>query len=219
MPGSGGTATEPVSRGEVEIVEPTAAERAIGRRAAESRATVPFLELGVEIEIGEPSGAAAVLSAVALALRETPRANAAYRDGRFELYSRVNVAVVIGDMAPTVFDADTKSIEELDRELAELAGRAARGELTSPELSSATATFADLGPLGVDRPSIVPALSQAVAIAAGAIRQRPVVRQGDIVPGRTMQLTLICDHRILYGAAAAAFAARIRELIEEPVRR
>ncbi len=206
-----------MSRGEVEIVEPTAAERAIGRRAAESRATMPFYELGVEIEIGARSGTAVTLRAVALALRESPRANAAYRDGRFELYSRVNVAVVMGDVAPTVFDADTKSIEELTAELEQLGGRAERGELTSPELSSATSTFAELGPLGIDRPSIVPVIGQAVAIAAGAIRERPLVRGGAIVPGQTMQLTLACDHRILYGAAAAEFGTRIRQLLEEPV--
>jgi pyruvate dehydrogenase E2 component (dihydrolipoamide acetyltransferase) len=205
-----------VSRGEVQIVEPTAAERAIGRRAAESRATVPFYELGVEIDLGGRSGTAVVLGAIAQALRESPRANAAYRDGRFELYSRVNVAVVMGNVAPTVFDADTKSIEQLAAELETLSGRAERGELTPPELSSATSTFADLGPLGVDRPSIVPVIGQAVAIAAGAIRERPVVRGGAIVPGQTMQLTLACDHRILYGAAAAGLAARIKQLLEEP---
>jgi pyruvate dehydrogenase E2 component (dihydrolipoamide acetyltransferase) len=214
-----------MSRGEVEIVEPSAAERALARRVAESRATVPFLDLGVEIAMDravalahdrQASTGAVALRAVALALREHPRANAAYRDAQFELYSRVNVAIVLGDDdVATVFDADTKSIEELNAEVAELAGRAGRRELTSPERASATATFADLGPLGVDRPSIVPAGSQAAAIAIGTILERPVVRDGAIVPGHTMQLTLACDHRILYGATAARFAARIKELLEE----
>jgi pyruvate dehydrogenase E2 component (dihydrolipoamide acetyltransferase) len=214
-----------VSRGEIEIVEPSAAERAVSRRVAESRATVPFLDLGVEIAMDravalahdrQASTGAVALRTVALALREHPRANAAYRDAQFELYSRVNVAVVLGgNDAATVFDADTKSIEELNAEVAELAGRAERGELTSPERASATATFADLGPLGVDRPSIVPAGSQASAIAIGTILERPVLRDGAIVPGQTMQLTLACDHRILYGATAARFAARIKELLEE----
>jgi pyruvate dehydrogenase E2 component (dihydrolipoamide acetyltransferase) len=209
-----------MSRGEVEIVEPTAAERTIGRRAAESRATIPQLELGVEVEMDGvvslgASSTAVVLRACALALRETPRANGAYRDGHFELYSRVNVAVVIGAQAPTVFDADTKSIEELSDELGGLAARAERGELTSPELSSATATVSDLGLLGIDRPSILP-LGGQTAIAVGAIRQRPVVRETAIVPGQIMQLTLVCDHRILYGAAAARFAARLKQLLEDP---
>jgi pyruvate dehydrogenase E2 component (dihydrolipoamide acetyltransferase) len=215
-----------MSRGEVQIIEPSSGERAFGRRAAESRATVPHLELGVEVNMGQAaklardrhaSTTAVLLRACALALRETPRANSSYRDGRFELYSRVNVAVVLPDqLAPTVFDADAKSIEELESELTALTERAGRGELTSPELSSATATLADLGPLGIDRPSIVPAGSQAASIAAGAIRERPVALQGAIVPGQTMQLTLACDHRILYGAAAAAFAVRIKGLLEEP---
>jgi pyruvate dehydrogenase E2 component (dihydrolipoamide acetyltransferase) len=209
-----------MSRGEVQIVEPNAAERTVGRRAAEARATIPQLELGVEVEMDRAASLAAsstavVLRACALALRETPRANGAYRDGRFELYSRVNVAVVIGAQAPTVFDADTKPIEELDVELASLRERVERGELTSPELSSATATLADLGPLGIDRPSIVPVGGQ-TAIAVGAIRERPVVRETAIVPGQIMQLTLVCDHRILYGAAAAEFIARIKQLLEEP---
>src|ERR1700683_4179110 len=139
-----------MSRGEVEIIEPSAGERAIGRRAAESRATVPFYEVGVEISMDrvvalmrelEVGSTAVLLRACARSLREAPRANGAYRDGRFELYSRVNVAVVIGDMAPTVFDADAKSIEELGAELERLSGRAERGELTSPELSSATSTL------------------------------------------------------------------------------
>jgi pyruvate dehydrogenase E2 component (dihydrolipoamide acetyltransferase) len=209
-----------MSRGEIQIVEPTVAERTIGRRAAESRATIPQLELGVEVEMDAAvslgaSSTAVVLRAYALALRETPRANGAYRDGRFELYSRVNVAVVIGAQAPTVFDADTKAIEALEAELTSLRERGERGELTSPELSSATATLTDLGPLGIDRPSIVPVGGQ-TAIAVGAIRQRPVVREAAIVPGQIMQLMLVCDHRILYGVAAAEFTARIKQLLEEP---
>ena len=214
-----------MSRGEVQIVEPSTAERALARRVAESRATVPFLELGFELAMDRAvalaedrrvASGAVVLRAVALALREHPRANAAYRDGQFELYSRVNVSVVLGDDdSATLFDADTKSIEELSQEVQALAARAARGELTSPERASATSTFADLGPLGVDRPSIVPAGAQAAAIAIGAILERPVVRDADIVPGQTMQLTLACDHRILHGAVAAGFAARIKQLLEE----
>lgn len=207
------------------IVEPSAAERGVARRVAESRATVPFLELGIEIVMDRAmalaqerrvSIAAVAVKAVALSLREHPRANAAYRDARFELYSRVNIAVVLGDDdAATIFDADTKSIDELDQAIEALAKRAASGELTSPERASATATFADLGPLGIDRPSIVPAGSQAAAVAIGSISVRPAVRDGAIVPGHTMQLTLASDHRILYGAAAAGCATRIKQLLEE----
>jgi pyruvate dehydrogenase E2 component (dihydrolipoamide acetyltransferase) len=216
-----------MSKGEVEIVEPTAAERAVARRVAESRATVPDLEFGVEVSIDAALGLASaqdvtvravLLRACALALRQVPRANAAYRDGRFELYSNVNVGVVLaaseGPVTPTVFDADDKSLAELDGELAGLVERAARGELRPPELSGATFTLADLGEFGVDRPSIVITPPQAAAVAAGAIRAAAVVREGAIVLGRMMQLTVVADHRILYGAEAAQFVGRIKQLLE-----
>jgi pyruvate dehydrogenase E2 component (dihydrolipoamide acetyltransferase) len=211
-------------RGDTETIEPSLAERTIIRRVAEARATIPDLELGVEAAMDGAvalaaaegvSSTAVLLRAVARSLRETPRANAAYRDGRFELYPRVNVSVVIADqLAPTVFDADTKSLRELDGELHALAERARRSELTAPELSGGTFTVSDLGPLGVDRPGIVLTGGQAGALAAGTIREIPVVRDGAIVPGLSMQLTLAADHRVLYGAEAAAFLSRVKGTLE-----
>src|SRR5947209_13536557 len=81
------------ARGETRVEQPTAAERAVARRAAESRATVPAVELTLARD--EPASTARLLRASALALTEHPRANAAYRDGRFELHSRVNVGVIV----------------------------------------------------------------------------------------------------------------------------
>jgi pyruvate dehydrogenase E2 component (dihydrolipoamide acetyltransferase) len=212
------------ARGEVEIVEPTQAERALARRVAESRATIPDLELGVEVTMDTAialaaerrvSRAAVLVRACALALRDSPRANAAYRDGRFELYSRINVAVVLSAQAtPTVFDAESKSLEQLDAELQTLAARAERAELTPPELSGATFTLSDLGALGIDRPAIVVTGAQAAAVAAGSVRELPVVRDGAIVAGQIMQLTLAADSRILFGATAASFVTRIKQLLE-----
>jgi pyruvate dehydrogenase E2 component (dihydrolipoamide acetyltransferase) len=216
-----------MAKGETEVIEPSAGERAIARRAAESRATVPHLELGAVVQAGAAvalcerervSMTAALARACALALREVPRANASYRDGRFELYSHINVGVVLqsasGQTTPTLSDADGKPLAQLDRELSALAGRAAQGQLTQPELSGATFTLSDLGPLGVDRPGIVPSPTQAAAIAAGRVRAVPLVIDGAIVPGQIMELTLAADHRILFGAEAARFLDRIRELLE-----
>jgi pyruvate dehydrogenase E2 component (dihydrolipoamide acetyltransferase) len=212
-----------MSRGESEIVEPTQVERALARRVAESRATVPDLELGVEVEmsasvaLAQARGTgitAALLRACALALREHPRANAAYRDGRFELYSSINIGVVMPAATPTLFDAADKPLTDLDAELESLSERGERGELRPPELSGATFTLADLGRLGIDRPGIVITPPHAAAIAAGAIREAAVARQGAIVPGLMMQLTLAADQRILYGAHAARFLGRIKQLLE-----
>jgi pyruvate dehydrogenase E2 component (dihydrolipoamide acetyltransferase) len=208
-------------KGEVEIVEPTQAEHAVARRSAEARATVPDLELSIEVDmgasIGLPAPSTAILvRATALALREHPRANGAYRDGHFELYSRVNVGVTMplldGQVAATVFDADLKPLDELASEIDELQGRAT--ELTSPERSGATFTLTDLGRYGVSRASPMISAPQAAALAAGEIRHVPVVRDAAVVPGEVMTLTLACDHRILYGAEAAGFLAHIRELLE-----
>src|SRR2546421_9947077 len=125
------------AKGEVRIVQPDRVQRTIARRSAESRATIPDVELTAEVQL--PAGApdpttAALLRACALALKDVPRANGSYRDGAFELYSRINVGVVIAAedtyAIPTVLDADQKSVGELDSELERLAARAVAGELS-----------------------------------------------------------------------------------------
>jgi pyruvate dehydrogenase E2 component (dihydrolipoamide acetyltransferase) len=209
-------------KGDTTVLEPTRAERAIARRTAETRATVPDLELGAEVDIapalaaaaGQDCSLAAVLvRACALALRASPRANAAYRDGRYELYSRVNVAVTVatedGYASPTLLDADTKLLPTLDAELTTLTDRARTGELTPPELAGATFTLTDLGPWGVDRPGTLVSPPQAAALAAGAVRTVPVVREGAVVAGQVLSLTLACDARILFGVHAARFLANV----------
>jgi pyruvate dehydrogenase E2 component (dihydrolipoamide acetyltransferase) len=217
------------AKGPTTVLEPTRAEQLIARRVAESRATVPGLELSDDahaaacVELHRRAGlslTAMLARACALALRATPRANAAYRDGRFELYERVNVGVVLpGDEAyviATVFDADQKSLEVLSDELRALTTRAAAGELTAPETSGSTFTLLNLGAGGPSRPSAVLVPPQAAAIATGSIRETPVVREGHVEPGLTMGLTLVCDHRILYGAHAAAFLRAVKSALEWP---
>lgn len=219
--------SETTAKGSVRIEEPTRAERAIARRAAESRATVPDLELAVVVDASAlartlgggasgPSRTAVLVKAAALALRAHPRVNAAYRDGRFELYSRVNVGVAMGSAAPTVADADAKPVAQIDAEVRALQTAVREGTITSPELAGATFTVYDLGALGVHSgsPPVLP--PQAAIMAAGAWRQVPVVHGGDIVCGHEMNLTLACDQRILDGAAAAGFLTGVRALLERP---
>ena len=213
------------ARGPTELESPTRAQRTIARRAAEARATIPDFQLGAEIsmnravslcERGSCSLTALLTRACGVALREHPRANAAYRDGRFELYSRVNVGVVMpseGDLvAATVSDADLKTLSELTGALAELRGRA--DSLTPPERSGATFTLTHHDAAGVawEMPLVWP--GQAAAAAAGAIREGPALRGREVVAGRVMTLVLACDHRILYGVLATRFLARIKELLE-----
>ncbi|HTC73263.1 MAG TPA: dihydrolipoamide acetyltransferase family protein, partial [Solirubrobacteraceae bacterium] len=167
-----------------------------------------------------------IVKACALALREHPRANGSYRDGRFELHARVNVGVAVAAGAedptgaalvvPTVFDADTKALGEIARETRTLAERVRDGSITPPELSGGTFTVSNLGMYGIRQFTAIVNPPQAAILAVGAVAPRPVVRKKKIVARQTMSVTLACDHRILYGADAALFLARIRELLEEP---
>jgi pyruvate dehydrogenase E2 component (dihydrolipoamide acetyltransferase) len=211
----------------------------IARRMAESKATAPHFYLEAEVDMsravearGRIKGGAAegevvpsfndmVVKACALALREFPRANGAYRDGRFELYSRVNVGVAVAGqdalVVPTVFDADRKGLRQIASESRALAQRVRDGQITPPELSGATFTVSNLGMYGIDSFSAVINPPQAAILAVGAIKERPAVRNGELVAAHLMSVTLACDHRILYGADGAEFLARIRSLLEEPV--
>jgi pyruvate dehydrogenase E2 component (dihydrolipoamide acetyltransferase) len=206
---------------------------------AESKATAPHFYLAAEIDMSRavagralmkegaaegdviPSFNDMVVKACALALREHPRANAAYRDGRFELYSRVNVGVAVAArdalVVPTVFDADRKGLRQIASESRELAQRVRDGKITPPELSGATFTVSNLGMYGIDRFSAVINPPQAAILAVGAIAERPVVRDGEITTAHLMKVDLACDHRILYGADGAQFLARVKSLLEEPL--
>jgi pyruvate dehydrogenase E2 component (dihydrolipoyllysine-residue acetyltransferase) len=227
------------AKGTVSYEEPSKLQATVARRMAESKATAPHFYLQAEVDMsravngrallkgsaGEgdvvPSFNDMVVKACALALREHPRANGAYRDGRFELYSRVNVGVAVAArdalVVPTVFDADRKGLRQIAIESRGLAQRVRDEQITPPELSGATFTVSNLGMYGIDSFSAVINPPQAAILAVGAIKERPVVREGEIATAHLMTVNLACDHRILYGAAGAEFLARVRTLLEEPL--
>jgi pyruvate dehydrogenase E2 component (dihydrolipoamide acetyltransferase) len=230
-------APEPGAKGGVELVELTSTQRTIARRMAESRATVPDFELRATVDMTgcvelraslkalggtAPTYNDMIVKAAALALREHPRVNGAYRDGRFELYSRVNVGVAVAAhdalVVPTVFDADRKSLGAIAQATRELAAKVRDGKVTPPELAGGTFSVSNLGMFGIDSFTAVVNHPQAAILAVGALAPRPVVDDsGRIVARQTVDLTLACDHRILYGADGAKFLARVRELLERPL--
>jgi pyruvate dehydrogenase E2 component (dihydrolipoamide acetyltransferase) len=222
-------------KGESELVELTRTQQLIARRMAESKATVPDFALNMDIdmeaavamraqlkEVAEvvPSFNDMVVKACALALREYPRANGSYKDGRFELHGRINVGVAVATqdalIVPTIFDADRKSLGEIASVARELATKVRDGTIAPPELSGGTFTVSNLGMYGITSFTAVINPPQAAILAVGAIEQRPTVVEGEIVPRHRMAVTLACDHRILYGADAAEFLARVRDLLEQP---
>ena len=229
------------AKGDVTVQELTRIQQVIARRMAESKATVPEFTITTEVDmegavalrsqlkaVAEGSDAPVpsyndmVVKACAIALREYPRANGSYKDGHFELYSRINVGVAVAAqealVVPTVFDADRKSLGEIARESRALAERVRAGAITPPELSSGTFTVSNLGMFGIKRFVAVINPPQAAILAVGALEPRPVVRDRKVEVRSMMELTLSCDHRILYGADAAEFLAKIREYLENPLR-
>jgi len=236
-----GAAEKPeTAKGGVEVVELTKLQQTVARRMAESKATAPHFYLQAEFDLtaavegrkklkamakeGEavPTFNDMVVKACALALREFPRANGAYRDGRIELYSRINVGVAVAAqdalVVPTVFDADLKGLRQISTETRALAARVREGSITPPELSGGTFTVSNLGMYGISNFSAVINTPQAGILAVGELKAKPVVTDsGEIEPRQLMGVTLACDHRILYGADGAQFLARVRQLLEEPL--
>jgi pyruvate dehydrogenase E2 component (dihydrolipoamide acetyltransferase) len=162
-----------------------------------------------------------VVKACAIALREFPRANGAYRDGKWELYERVNVGIAVAArdalVVPTIFDADTKGLRQIATESRALASRVRDQSITPPELSGATFTVSNLGMFGISNFHPIINSPQAAILGVGEIVATPVVSDGEVTVARRMGVTLVCDHRILYGADGAEFLARIRALLEEPL--
>ncbi len=230
------------AKGETSVVELSRTQRTIARRMAESKATIPDFTLSLDIDMeacvqlraelkrlspeDAPTYNDMVVKACALALREHPRANGSYRDGHFELHSRVNIGVAVAVDAddpmrsalvvPTVLDADTKALGEIARETRKLAQRVRDATITPPELSGATFTVSNLGMYGIREFTAIVNPPQAAILAVGAVEPRPALRKNKTVARHAMTVTLSCDHRILYGADAALFLARVRELLEEP---
>jgi pyruvate dehydrogenase E2 component (dihydrolipoamide acetyltransferase) len=224
----------------VQVVELTKLQQTVARRMAESKATAPHFYLQAEIDMSAavegrkrlkasakedepvPTFNDMIVKACAIALREHPRANGAYRDGRIELYSRVNVGVAVAAqdalVVPTVFDADRKGLRAISSETRALATRVRDGSITPPELSGGTFTVSNLGMYGISNFHAVINTPQAGILAVGELKAKPVVTEsGEIEPRQMMGVTLACDHRILYGADGAIFLARVRELLEEPL--
>jgi len=225
-------------RGDVTTEELTRTQEVIARRMAESKATVPHFGLQAEVDMEEavalrqrlkevagddpvPSFNDMIVKACALALREFPRANGAYKDGKFQLHGRVNIGVAVAGqdalVVPTIFDADEKSLGEIARIGRGLAGKVREGKISPPELSGGTFTVSNLGMYGITSFTAVINPPQAAILAVGSIEQRPAVHEDQVVARHRMVVTLACDHRILYGADAAQFLGRVRERLEQPL--
>jgi pyruvate dehydrogenase E2 component (dihydrolipoamide acetyltransferase) len=160
------------------------------------------------------------IKAVALALTEHPRFNAWCEPDCLKLLEAVNVGFAVstdqGVLLPTVRDADTRTLEEIATETGEMVELARNGRLRASLQMGAGFTISNLGPIGID--SLAPIISppQVAILGIGSIKPQPMVVDGEIVPRRAAQLTLVMDHRAADGAEGAQFLATLAEILTDP---
>jgi pyruvate dehydrogenase E2 component (dihydrolipoamide acetyltransferase) len=225
------------AKGEADVHELTRLQQTVSRRMAESMATAPDFALSLTVdmtlavelrarlkEVADPAPSFndMVVKAAATALTEHRRVNGAYRDGKWELYERINVGVAVAAeealVVPTVFDADRKSLGQIAKDSRALAEKVREKTITPPELSGATFTVSNLGMFGIEQFTAIINPPQAAILTVGKLAKQPAVDDsGRIVARDQLSLSLVCDHRILYGADGAKFLARVKELLEQPL--
>lgn len=185
-------------KGKVEVTELSQAQQSFARRVAESKATAPHVYFGEPVPAPPPLGR--LIRACAVALNELPVLNGAYRDGRVELHSRVNIAFAVeldGTLSfPVIHDADRADADAIGARIEELSQASRGGALSSPSLAGATFTVIDMSPTGIA--SFTPALARGQAATLGAASR---------------WLTLACDNRVVQGGEGARFLSRVASLL------
>lgn len=211
--------------------------KAIGRRLSESMYTAPHFYVTMEINMDKAIEARKsineispvkvsfndiVLKAVAAALRQHPDVNVSFMGDKIRKNKHIHIGVAVaipdGLIVPVVRFADNKSLSHISAEVKDLASRAAAKKLAPDEYQGSTFTISNLGMFGVEEFTAIINTPDSCILAVGGIKETPVVKNGQIVPGNVMKVTLSCDHRSVDGAVGAAFLKTLKGLLEDPVR-
>ncbi len=210
--------------------------KTIAKRLAESKFTAPHFYLTLELEMSramhvrEAINASIapdkisfndlVIKAVAVALTHNPKVNSSWLGDRIRYNEHVHIGVAVavedGLLVPVVRFADGKSLRTIGAEVRELAKKAKEKKLQPAEWEGNTFTISNLGMFGIDEFTAIINPPDACILAIGGIQEKPVVKNGAIVPGHIMKVTLSCDHRVVDGATGAAFLNSFKQLLEEP---
>jgi len=186
-------------------------------RAAEMRRGINALDPDLKISIND-----IIIKVAAAALVQHPQVNASFQDKVVRYYEHADIGVAVaieeGLITPIVRAADQKSLGAIAAEVRDLAKRARNRKLNPEEYLGASFSVSNLGMFGIDEFTAIINPPDACILAVGAIQQIPVVKNGAIVPGNVMKLTLSCDHRVVDGATGAAFMQTLKGLLEEPLR-
>lgn len=219
--------------------EPFSRMRAtIAKRMAESMREVPHFYVTVEIDMSEAVRMRAALKAservvvdvtythflikaLAIALQQHPRVNASFAEDGREFKADINIGVAVsledGLLVPVLHQCDKLSLLEIAEKANALVERARAGKPTTEDLSGGTFTISNMGMLPVEHFTAIINQPQGAILAVGAIKERPVVRNGEVRIAHTMMATLSCDHRIIDGVTGGQFVAEVKKLLENPV--
>lgn len=184
----------------------------------------PLLEAGKQIK--ELAGEVRItltdliIKACAVALRKHPAVNSQFAGGALRRFNVVNIGLAVaGDghlLVPVIPHCESKTLEQIARDRAALVEKGQKGRLSLDEMSNGTFTISNLGMFGITRFQAIINPPQAAILAVGATREEPVVKDGQIAPGRRMSLSLSCDHRVFDGAEGAQFMATLKKILETP---
>lgn len=229
----------PTYVGEVKFTEQPVSQmrKIIAKRLAESLFTAPHFYLTISIDMGNAMLARTainavapvkvsfndiVIKAVAVALKKHPAVNSSWGGDkiRFNEHTNIGVAIAVEDglLVPVVRFADGKSLSHISAEVKEFGAKAKAKKLQPADWEGSTFTVSNLGMFGIDEFTSIINSPDGAILSVGAIQEIPVVKNGAVVPGNVMKLTLGCDHRVVDGASGAQFLQTLKGLLEEPIR-
>ena len=210
--------------------------KTIARRLSESKFTAPHFYLSISVNMDNAISSRKaintklghkisfndiIVKASAMSLREHPTVNSSWRGDVIRRNEHVNVGVAVaveeGLLVPVVRYTDTKTLSEISKEVKAFAQGAKEKKLQPADWEGSTFTISNLGMFGIDEFTAIINTPDACILAVGGIQQVPVVKEGQIVPGNVMKLTLSCDHRVVDGASGAAFLQSLKAYIENPI--
>ena len=210
--------------------------KVIAKRLSESKFSAPHYYLNVELDMSETiafrkqcntipdtkiSFNDIIIKACAVALRNNPSVNSQWFDDRIRYNNYVNIGVAVGVddglIVPVLKNADKMSVAEISATVKEMAGLARDKKLTPEMMQGSTFTISNLGMFGIESFTSIINPPNSVILSVGAIIQKPVVKDGEIVVGNTMKLTLACDHRVVHGLTGSKFLQALKPLIENPL--
>ena len=226
----------PTGMEQVEEVKNSQMRKVIAKRLSESKFTAPHYYLTIEIDMDHAMESRArinalpdtkvsfndmVVKACAMALKKHPQVNTSWNGDttRYNHHVHIGVAVAVEDglVVPVLKFTDQLSLSQIGAAVKDLAGRARNKKLTPAEMEGSTFTVSNLGMFGISEFTSIINQPNSAILSVGAIIEKPVVKNGQIVVGNTMTITLACDHRTVDGATGAQFLQTLRSYLEHPV--